>query len=115
MEPVQLVNTVQLNTFDEKIYDQPVLIVYPRHPNRTALFAYLLERTDAIVHYYALSAQDTSTASFLNHLSNDPQFPTAFGQQLKSALDKSNNPVAWAEAFGADLNKLHSEHFLLIL
>lgn len=111
-----LINTSEISPLTEQQFDKPCIVIYPRHPNRSALIAYLIhELENLIVHYYASAPEDTSIRALLNGLLSDPQFPDKFGSQTKKALSDSNDARVWAEALSDDLADLHSEDFLLIL
>lgn len=95
-------------------YDEPFVIIYPRHPNRTALLAYLLHDAKSPIFYYALE-HETTVEQFLHQLSNSAQFPVGFGGKVRDAINSTNNPNAWAEAFATDLAGLSKSHFVLVL
>lgn len=101
---------------EKRQYDEPFLVIYPRHPNRVALLSYLLEGVQETVHYYALGTKDSTLIDFLNNLADDAQFPGGFGEQLQAALKKKNKrPEELAEALASDLNALYNKSYVLVL
>lgn len=101
---------------EKRRYDEPFLVVYPRHPNRIALLAYLLEDGEDTVHYYALDSKDNTLVDFLKNFANDAQFPGGFGDQLQDVLKKKNKrPEEMAEALANDLNALYGKSYVLVL
>lgn len=99
----------------ERAYATPYLVVYPRHPNRRALIAHLLQNFDATIYYYALSNEITSTRDFLFDFAQSPQFPEKFADTIYSALESTQDPQVWAEAVGDALNQLERSSYTLIL
>lgn len=114
-QQASLVNIAELNPLIKQQYDTPVLVIYPRHPNRSALIAYLLDQVDTTIHYYALGANDTSLGAMLENLLEDPQFPSDFGRHTRNALSSTTNATTLAEAFSDDLADLHNEDYIFML
>lgn len=101
--------------FEQKLRDKPFILIYPRHRNRAALVALLLDHYGQQVVYYSLNASDTTLADWLRHLVSDATIPTPFGAQTLAALDSEARPEDLAAALVADLTQALGTSFLLLL
>jgi DNA-binding SARP family transcriptional activator len=101
--------------FEEQIHDKPLAIIYPRHRSRSALVSMFLEFYEQNIIYYSLDENDTTLATWLNHMISADVFPLDFGQQTRAALDERADPEDLAAAFTADLFTLRSDRFVLFL
>lgn len=106
---------VKIEHLLQRTTDAPIIVVYPRHRNHTAVMGLILGQTEAATHYYALSEEDTSLRNMLENLTTDYQFPTDFGDETRSALNATEAPEEWATAFAADLGRLRSDAFIIVL
>ncbi len=105
---------VKIEHLHQKTQDAPIVVVYPRHRNRTAVMSLALD-TDAFTYYYPLHEEDTNLRTMLQNLTEDYQFPHDFGEETRSALQDSSDPEDWAAAFAADLGRLRSDAFIIVL
>ncbi|WP_162909251.1 bacterial transcriptional activator domain-containing protein [Aggregatilinea lenta] len=111
---VEQVAETTLRDFESKLRDKPLVILYPRHRGRNALVALLLQQYDQHIVYYTLSEDDTTLQTWLKHLI-DAIFPEGFDSQTLNAIGSRAHPDELAVAFAADLGKLRSERYVLLL
>ncbi|MCB9438604.1 MAG: hypothetical protein H6673_16650 [Anaerolineales bacterium] len=95
--------------------DVPFLITYPRHRNRTAILSLVLRHNTSPLYYFPLSTEDTFLYEMLQRLVADYQFPDDFGYDTNYGIDESNDPRDWAVGFAADLAKLRSDPYILVI
>ncbi len=96
--------------------ETPYVVVYPRNRARRALLSLALTDSNRRLYYYSLQDSDTDLHTWLHNLSTDDQFPTDFGEQVRGALDeKGVLPEDLAHAMAADLERLQSDRFAIIL
>ncbi len=110
----EIIAEIQHRDIADRAGDVPILVVYPRHRSHTPLMGLVLRDTDMNIIYYPLQDEDTTLRSMLFNFSNDSQLPADFGDEIRSALDDSADPEDWAAAFGADLDRLRSDHFIVV-
>lgn len=99
-----------------KTHGRRLIVLYPRHRQHTALIALLHKHYADRMYFYALNEEDTDLRTFIRNLSHDAMFPIEFGQNVRAALQSSDDPTQWGEGLAADLSKLHKkEHFMVLL
>jgi DNA-binding SARP family transcriptional activator len=99
----------------ERVYDAPVIVIYPRHRSHTAVMGLVLRDINTSIYSYPLREEDTTLRTMLRNLTTDPQFPHDFGEETRSAIDSTDAPEEWATAFAADLGRLRSDGFVIVL
>ena len=112
---VEIVAETPFATFEQKLRDRPLVIIYPRHRRRSALVAMFLQHYQNSVIYYNLTSADSTLKTWLARLIDDAIFPAGFGGQTRAALAANAAPEDLAMAFGADLAALRSDRFALLL
>ncbi|GAB4421270.1 MAG: hypothetical protein Kow00106_18130 [Anaerolineae bacterium] len=100
---------------EQRLRDNPILVIYPRHRSRAALVSLLLDSYPHRVVYYPLSQADASLTDWLRHLIADATLPVPFGAQTQAALDAGARPEELAAALAADLQQALGTPFLLLL
>jgi len=101
--------------FEQKIHGKPLIIIYPRHRSRSALVAMFLQVYEQSILYYSLDEHDTTLTAWLDHMVNSDQFPSTFGNQIRTALAAHPTPEDLATAFSADLAAWRSGPLMLLL
>lgn len=112
---LEQVAEVTHSTFEEKIYDKSLVIIYPRHHSQNTFISFFLQTYGESVIYYSLEPDDRTVVDFLHNIANSPSLPDRFGGQTRAALDERAQPEDLAAAFGADLSDLRADGFILIL
>ena len=113
---IERVTETTYEAFQEKRQDRPLVVIYPRNRNRSALLAMVLVHYGANVFYYSLSEADQSLNTWLGNMANSESLPADFGRQTREALSqKKATPEDLAAAFGADLGALRSEPYAFVL
>lgn len=112
---VERVAELSFETFQERLRDKPLAIIYPRHRARGALVAMFLRHYGPNMMYYSLGEDDTTLEAWLAHMIDDPAFPKGFGAQTRQALKTRATPADLAAAFGADLGATRGKPYMLLL
>ncbi|MBN1564787.1 MAG: bacterial transcriptional activator domain-containing protein [Anaerolineae bacterium] len=111
--PVEQVATLEYGEFEDQIRDKPIVILYPRHRSRGALLSMVMQYYGQHIIYYNL-VDEQPLREWLASMINSAIFPVGF-DQTRAALDHKAEPEDLAAAFGADLNALRSNPYILLL
>jgi DNA-binding SARP family transcriptional activator len=110
---VEQVATLAYGEFEDQLRDKPIAIIYPRHRGRGALVSMFMQHYGQQLVYYNL-VNEQPLRGWLDTMINSAIFPVGF-DQTRAALDQKAEPEDLAAAFGADLDALRSDSYMLLL
>jgi DNA-binding SARP family transcriptional activator len=112
--PLEQVAKLEHEDFEQQISGKPIVIIYPRHRSRNVFVSMFLNHYGQNIIYYNLVDENQSVATWLDTMINSVVFPAGF-DQTRAALDQKAEPEGLAAAFGADLDALRSQSYVLLL
>jgi two-component SAPR family response regulator len=105
----QVVTSVSLDAFKERLAGKKFVLLYPWSPYRNVFLSHFFATEQDDLLYYSVPAAQNTLNLWLDHMADHlVTVVDGFGNRLKNA--NTNDPIAAAQALAEDLNAYAQEH-----